>query len=179
MPEISAPQTTDPTPFVELIVKHERALLRYIRSMVPRIEDAEEVWQSSAIVLWEKFAEYDATRDFLPWAQRFAYFEALKFRRSKARDRMFFSEDVMQTVAETHVASREILERRMQALQGCLQKLTDTDLNLLRSRYESEMTIGDLAKKCNTTAKSLYRKLDRIRDRLARCVRVHAQLADD
>ncbi|MEW4452947.1 sigma-70 family RNA polymerase sigma factor [Bremerella sp. JC817] len=169
----------DPTPFVELIVKHERALMRYIRSMFPRPDDAEEVWQSTAIVLWEKFDEFDPERDFLPWAQRFAYFEGLRRRRKIARDRMVFSESAMQSLAETHDASREHLNRRSRALQDCVDQLTAQDASLLRSRYESEVTIGELAQQMQTTAKSLYRRLDRIRDKLAQCVRRRVALAEE
>ncbi|MBI1247022.1 sigma-70 family RNA polymerase sigma factor [bacterium] len=173
------PSDRDPTPFVELIVKHERALMRYIRAMFVRADDAEEVWQATAIVLWEKFDEYDPRRDFLPWAQKFAYFESLNLRRKRARDRMVFSESVMRTLAETHDTSRERLNQRSRALQICIEQLPSADVLLLRSRYESETTIGELAERMKTTAKSLYRRLDRIRDRLAQCVRKRVALAEE
>lgn len=169
----------DPSPFVELIVRCERPLMRYIRTLVPNLVDAEEVWQATAILLWEKFGEYDHDREFLPWAQRFAYFEVLKFRRTRARDRMIFSENVLQSLAETHDSSREKLDQRSQALQKCLNQLIPRDLALLRTRYETETTINDLAQSLQTTAKTLYRRLDRIRDRLAQCVRRRVALADE
>ncbi|RCS47797.1 RNA polymerase subunit sigma-70 [Bremerella cremea] len=170
---------SDPPPFVELIVKSERPLMRYIRTLVPKLDDAEEVWQATAIVLWEKFDEYDPERDFIPWAQRFAYFETLRFRRRVARDRMVFSESVMQTLAETHEASREKLDARSLALRKCLDQLVPRDLALLRSRYETDTTIHDLAQTLNTTAKTLYRRLDRIRERLGQCVRRRVLLSDE
>lgn len=169
----------DPSPFVELIVRCERPLMRYIRTLVPNLVDAEEVWQATAIVLWEKFDEYDTERDFLPWAQRFAYFEVLKFRRTQARDRMVFSEGVLQSLAETHEASTEKLEERSKALQSCLSQLVPRDLALLRTRYETDTTIHDLASTLKTTSKTLYRRLDRIRDRLAQCVRRRVALTDE
>ncbi|MCC9607127.1 sigma-70 family RNA polymerase sigma factor [Blastopirellula sp. JC732] len=178
MPDPSA-EHPDPTPFVELIVKHERALSGYIRSMLPRIDDVEEVWQATAIELWEKFDQYDPQREFLPWAQKFAYFEVLKFRRKAARDRMVFSEEVLQAVADTHAASTSKLEARSRALQGCMKKLSADELNLLRTRYETTTTIGMIADQLQTTTKTLYRRLDRIRDRLAQCVRHHAALAEE
>ncbi|PQO33213.1 hypothetical protein C5Y96_10175 [Blastopirellula marina] len=169
----------DPTPFVELIVKFERPLMRYIRSLVPRLDDAEEVWQATAIVLWEKFDEFDHEREFLPWAQKFAYFESLKQRRKVARDRMVFSESAMQAIADTHQASQEHLDRRSRALKTCMEALEGKDLALLRSRYDSEITIGELASQLETTAKTLYRRLDRIRDKLAQCVRRRVALAEE
>lgn len=169
----------DPTPFVELIMKFERPLMRYIRSLVPRLDDAEEVWQATAIVLWEKFEEFDHDRDFLPWAQKFAYFESLQQRRKTARDRMVFSENAMQAIADTHQASQEHLDQRSHALKMCMEKLEHADLALLRSRYDSDITIGELAQRLETTAKSLYRRLDRIRDKLAQCVRRRVALAEE
>lgn len=169
----------DPTPFVELIVKFERPLMRYIRSLVPRMDDAEEVWQATAIVLWEKFEEFDHDREFLPWAQKFAYFESLKQRRKVARDRMVFSESAMQAIADTHQASQDHLDRRSRALKTCMEKLQGNDLALLRSRYDSDITIGELASQMETTAKTLYRRLDRIRDKLAQCVRRRVALAEE
>lgn len=169
----------DPTPFVELIVKFERPLMRYIRSLVPRLDDAEEVWQATAIVLWEKFDEFDHEREFLPWAQKFAYFESLKLRRKIARDRMVFSESAMQVIADTHQASQDHLDRRSRALKTCMENLEGNDVALLRSRYDSEITIGELASQLETTAKTLYRRLDRIRDKLAQCVRRRVALAEE
>ncbi|WP_144976351.1 sigma-70 family RNA polymerase sigma factor [Bremerella volcania] len=169
----------NPTPFVELIVKFERPLMRYIRSLVPRMDDAEEVWQATAIVLWEKFEEFDHEREFLPWAQKFAYFESLKQRRKVARDRMVFSESAMQAIADTHQASQDHLDRRSRALKVCMETLGTNDLALLRSRYDSEITIGKLASQMETTAKTLYRRLDRIRDKLAQCVRRRVALAEE
>ncbi|WDI39954.1 sigma-70 family RNA polymerase sigma factor [Bremerella sp. P1] len=175
----SPPSHRDPTPFVELIVKFERPLMRYIRSSVPRLDDAEEVWQATAIVLWEKFEEFDHEREFLPWAQKFAYFESLKQRRKIARDRMVFSESAMQAIADTHQSSQEHLDRRSRALKICMDSLGSKDLALLRSRYDSEITIGELAGQMETTAKTLYRRLDRIRDKLAQCVRRRVALAEE
>lgn len=175
----SHPSHRDPTPFVELIVKYERPLMRYIRSLVPRLDDAEEVWQATAMVLWEKFDEFDHQRDFLPWAQKFAYFESLTQRRKIARDRMVFSESAMQAIAETHQSSQEHLDRRSRALKTCMDSLAGKDLTLLKSRYDSEITVGELARQMDTTAKALYRRLDRIRDKLSQCVRRRVALAEE
>ena len=50
--------------FLRLFAEHEPALRTYIRSMLPSRGDALEVSQEVAVVLWQKFAEFDASRDF-------------------------------------------------------------------------------------------------------------------
>jgi RNA polymerase sigma-70 factor (ECF subfamily) len=167
--------------FATLIVQHDRRLLRYILTLVPRRDDAEEVLQRTATALWEHFGEFDASREFYPWAARFAYFEVLNFRKEHARDRLIFRDDVLEDLAETRASLEEVLEQRREALVTCLSLLLPADAELLRRRYCSPDTIATLAQELGSTAKTLYRRLDRIRERLADCVsrRVAARLIEE
>ncbi len=109
--------------FARLLVQSDRPLLRYIMTFIPRRDDAEEVLQRTAAVLWEKFGEYDRQREFLPWALRVAYFEVLNFRKQLARDRLVFREEVIEALAETRQAQASRLEAQRQALRLCLSEL--------------------------------------------------------
>lgn len=164
--------------FAALMVQHDRRLLRYILTLLPHRADAEEVLQQTATVLWEHFHEYDTTRDFYPWAVRFAYFEVLNFRKERARDRLVFCEEVLQKLAETRAQDDELLERRRTALMSCLDQLPPADAELLRRRYCLPYSIAALATELKTTVKALYRRLDRLRERLAECISrktIHAE----
>ena len=159
--------------FASLIVKHDRALLRYIMTLIPRRDDAEEVLQRTAAALWEHFAEYDHDRPFLPWGLRFAYFEVLNFRKEMARDRLVFREDVLALIAETRQQLEPELDGRRAALRGCIDRLPPADLDLLRRRYCDASSVGTLAEEAGKTAKALYRRLDRIRELVWECVTRH------
>jgi RNA polymerase sigma-70 factor, ECF subfamily len=165
---------TNPGPdgglFAALMVKHDRRLLRYIFTLLPHRLEAEEVLQRTATALWERFAEYDASREFYPWAARFAYFEVLNHRKERARDRLVFREELLNELAATRGQMDELLEQRRDALLVCLGQLTPADAELLRRRYCTPETIGTLAQEWGATAKALYRRLDRLRERLADCV---------
>jgi RNA polymerase sigma-70 factor, ECF subfamily len=168
---MSTPEDNPPKPdFSRLLVQHDRAVLRYIMTFMPRHDDAEEVLQRVATVLWEKFNEYDPTRDFLPWALRVAYFEVLNFRKEAARSRLVFSEEVIASLAETRDAERPVLEAQQRALQECLGKLNSDSAVLLRRRYCDAQTVAALAAEWGKSVKSLYRRLDRLRDLIAECV---------
>src|SRR5262245_35613496 len=145
-------------------------------TLLPRRDDAEEVLQRTATVLWEKFGEYDRERDFLPWALRVAYFEVLNFRKQNARDRLVFSEEVLEALAETRYAQSSSLEAQRRALQMCLSQLSADDQALLRRRYGDSETVAALADERGKTAKALYRRLDRLREMIARCARRRMQL---
>ena len=164
------------TEFARLLVQFDRPLLRYIMTFIPRRDDAEEVLQRTATVIWEKFDEFDRQREFLPWALRVAYFEVLNFRKQIARDRLVFCEEVMEAVAETRHSLASRLEAQRHALRLCLGELSADDQALLRRRYGDAETIAALAGERGKTAKALYRRLDRLREAIARCAYRRMQL---
>ena len=156
--------------FVHLISAHDGEIRRYLYTLLHNIADVDDVMQETAQAIWEKFDQYDPDRPFKPWACRFAYFEALQFRRSASRDRLVFHEEVLKLIAAEHEQEEPLLERRSAALQICLEKITQSDRDLLQQRYEEEGKIVELAAKLGQPVKNLYNKLDRIRARLALCI---------
>jgi RNA polymerase sigma-70 factor (ECF subfamily) len=169
--QVSQGQDLDPgEEFARLLVQNDRALFQYILAFVCRHGDAEEVLQRVAIVLWRKFSDYDSTRGFLPWAFGIAYFEVLKFRTEAGRNRLIFREDVLEALVETQEAQNPILEAQQQALHECLSKLSPDSVALLRRRYCDSESVAALAVEKGTTAKALYRRIDRLRDLVADCI---------
>ena len=109
--------------FLRCYVENEVALRGFVRSLVPTLEDAQEVMQETAAVLWKKFGELESTRYFRPWAFGVARYQALAFRRDRARDRHVFGDELIETLAlEAEEAGAEI-SREERALQDCLTKL--------------------------------------------------------
>jgi RNA polymerase sigma-70 factor (ECF subfamily) len=162
--------------FARLLVRFDRPLLRYIMTFVPRRDDAEEVLQRTATVIWEKFEEFDRQREFLPWALRIAYFEVLNFRKQIARDRLVFREEVIERLAETRDTLATQLDAQRRALRHCLGELSADDQTLLKRRYGDSETVAALADERGKTAKALYRRLDRLRETIARCTQRRIQL---
>ena len=58
-------------------------LLSEVAGLNP-VLDADDIMQETSMALWQKFADYDADRSFLPWALRFAYFQT---KRQQERNR--------------------------------------------------------------------------------------------
>lgn len=135
-----------------------------------RHDDIEEVLQRTAVVLWQKFEEYDQSRDFLPWATRVAYYEVLNLRKEHARSRLIYTEDVMQALTETREQCSQELQQRRAALQHCLTKISEDDRQLLHRRYSESSTAKSLAEETGQTIKAIYRRMDRVRAAIARCV---------
>ena len=155
---------------VLLLTQHQEPLFRYIFSLVPREADARDILQETSLALYRKFAEYDATRAFLPWAYRFAYLQVQKHREKSARSPLLFSEDVMDLLASerTHIEPR--LDERLRMLDACLQKLTAQDQALVTSRYAMRQSAEEIMSRFSLSRRTLFRNLELLRQRLHECV---------
>ncbi len=157
--------------FLRLFTEHESALRTFVRSLLPSRGDASEVMQEVAVVLWQKFAVFDATRDFRKWAFGVARYEALAYLRDRARDRLVFNDELVSRLADEAVAAEQRHESQREALETCLQKLPETQRALVLGAYAKDTRIDELAAQRGQTAMSLYKLLQRIRQMLLECVR--------
>ena len=64
--------TTAQQRFLSLFQRSEREVFRYVAALVPNVTDAEDIFQQTAMALWEKFDACDPAQPFTPWACRFA-----------------------------------------------------------------------------------------------------------
>ena len=157
--------------FLRLYVQHEEALRGFVRSLVPTREDAREVMQEVAAVLWRKFEEISSPDDFRRWAFGVARFEALDFLRSLRRDRHVFGEEAMKLLAQEAEESAATFEAERRALTECLAKLPDAQRVLVEAAYEPGVRMDALAARSGRSAMSLYKSLHRIRIALLDCTR--------
>ncbi len=147
--------------FLRLFVASEPAVRAFVRSLVPTLADANDVMQEVAIVLWEKFTEYETSGDFRRWAFGVAKFKVLSWQRDRMRERHVFGlemTDLLASDAEHHSAR---LESQREALRNCLHKLSAGQRTLIDSAYASLVRIDELALKIGLTAMALYKKRPR------------------
>jgi RNA polymerase sigma-70 factor, ECF subfamily len=156
--------------FLRLFAAHEPALRTFVRSLLPSISDVSEVMQEVAVVLWQKFAEFDATRDFRKWAFGVARYEALGYLRDKVRDRHVFNDELVGRLADEAAGAEQRHGAQREALETCLQKLPETQRALVLSAYAKGTRMDELAAQRGQTAMSLYKMLHRIRQTLLECV---------
>ncbi|MEM7559704.1 MAG: sigma-70 family RNA polymerase sigma factor [Planctomycetota bacterium] len=71
--------------FLRLLLSSERQILRYIMAIIPRVADAQEIFQETAVALWKEIDKYDPSAPFTPWACRFAANKAKEHLRKQGR----------------------------------------------------------------------------------------------
>ena len=156
--------------FIRLYVECEESLRGYVRSLLPTLEDAREVMQNTAAVLWRKYDQLDDPKNFRRWAFGVARFEVLSYRRDKARDRHVFSEELLvQLAGEAEKISEQTMDE-IRVLKKCLSKLPEKQRALVNEAYSEQIKINEIAKREGRSAMSVYKVLHRARMALADCV---------
>lgn len=155
--------------FLRLFSANEPAIRGFVRSLLPTREDAREVMQEVAVVLWRKFASFPADEDFRKWAFGVARYEVLAYARDKARDRHVFDNDLLQTLATEEVEVADRRDAQREALERCLAKLGPPQRTLVLQAYEPGAHIGRLATARGQTTMAVYKLLHRLRLALVAC----------
>ena len=157
--------------FLSLITANYDNLRRYIYTLLPNEEDSKDVLQEVCIAISRKFAEYDASRPFLPWACRFAYLKVLKFHEQQRPRRMVrLPTEVLELLAQAREEEEPVLAERLAALQGCLQKLSLQDRRLIQARYVDREPTEKIAETFAQSRRTLFRNLERVRRLLFECI---------
>lgn len=158
--------------FLTLFLKHQTDLKAYIRSVVPRADDAEDLLQEVALICWQKFDEFDETRPFGAWARGIATKKILQHRTKDQRQPTPFSPEAIDVVLQSFDRhSEEDISRRAVALENCVAALQDRGRRLLRLRYGESLSLIDLAGRLNMQPEAAQKALFRIRKQLKDCVR--------
>ena len=169
---MSSPARTSEENFVQLFAAHERHLRAFVRSMGLDWNAVDDVVQTISLVMWRKWNTFDPDTEFMRWARVIARFEVLKFRRTMARDRHVFTDDLMELLADAADEQDEASssESYRAALEECLGTLPPASRELISAAYRGDRTIGELASDIGKSATALYKTLDRIRQNLQVCV---------
>lgn len=157
--------------FVAHVLDMQRNLFAYILTLLPSLDDANEVLQQTNLVLWSKRNEFCPGSDLQAWACRIAYYEVLAYRQRWRRNRLRFDNDLVGQMAdEVGMAPQANSESELQALAQCCESLSPADRELLDLRYQETLSAPQIAAKVRRSAVAIRKALFRIRAALHRCV---------
>ena len=157
--------------FMTEFTRHQRTLYSYIRSLCPRLQDADEVFSQTSMALWRKNAEYEPGTNFVAWACRMAEFEVLNHLRSRRRDRLVFDEQLLTTLAHETAEYLAGGDQRVSALRECLEQLPEHHRRMIVTRYETKEPVAQVAETFGRSAASFSVTLHKIRKQLLACIR--------
>ena len=156
--------------FFKLYTSVSNRIYSYLMIMVHDIEDAEELVQETATVLWTKFDEYEDGTNFGAWAISIARLKALEFLRKRRRSQMVFDDSFYELLSDRTVRSSEDLPGHIEALKKCLGKLRKNEKKLLSMRFKKNMSIKNISQIAGRPVGSLYHQFSRLTRGLRSCI---------
>ena len=163
--------------FLKLLLEHQAKVHAYILSLVPNYADADDVLQEVSQLLWQRFDEFQPDTNFLSWALRFAYFEAINFRKWHAKSKeMVFDDKTLAQILPVLEDEMKHIDERLNALEHCLGKLEERSREIIKMRYNMDLRPKEISVRLGYTIANVYKRLSRIHSWLRNCAerRMHA-----
>lgn len=156
--------------FTELLQAHHTQLFGYLYAMVHDLNDTEDLYQQTTMVLWKKFGQYQEGTSFFHWAQAAARYELLNYRRDRKRQRQFSEELCVSLSKDFDELDAAALQFRLESLRDCRDQLGEGDRQLLDACYGTKRSFRATADLLGKSHKSVYKTLERIRHVLMTCI---------
>lgn len=150
----------------------EKRLFSYILALVWNTQDAEDLYQSTALTLWRRFDDFEPGTDFTGWALVTARLLVANFQRTRRRHNEFLTPHMASMLADRQAsAPAQKLDVLAEALVECMDRLSDPDRRLVHLCYSANQSIKEVAEQLGRPAQSIYNSLFRIRRSLFDCIR--------
>ncbi|MDF1859365.1 MAG: sigma-70 family RNA polymerase sigma factor [Verrucomicrobiales bacterium] len=166
----SSPDPSRHEEFVSLYVRHEPAVFSFVLSMVRNTADAEDVVQRASLTMWRGFDQYESGTNFRNWAFQVAKNSALNHLTKQRRDRHVFGEKLVEMLAVQAEEQADQLDARRRALDSCLEKLPEEEHEMVAGCYAEGSSIRSFAEQAGESANKIYKRLNRVRSQLQKCI---------
>jgi RNA polymerase sigma-70 factor, ECF subfamily len=158
--------------FDGLYSAHEMQLFSYILALTGNVSVAEDVFQETCVVMWQKFSDFEIGTNFAAWARSIAHNMVMRHHRQTGKQPLLLGDEFVEMMSAVRSRRAVLRDQRSEALQRCLGKLGPRDRELLACRYGGDdLTIKQTAEKLRRPANTVYKALRRIRASLLECVR--------
>jgi RNA polymerase sigma-70 factor (ECF subfamily) len=157
--------------FVSLMTANQRRIYAYILTLVPNLNDADDVMQETTAAMWEQKEKFQSGTDFSAWGARIAYFKILDYRKKANKsNRMIIFDDQFEQISNKALNQSNKADDLIHRLKECLQKLSSRDQNLMHLRYSVGLTVKEISLRIHESIRNIYHNISRIQGHLLECV---------
>jgi RNA polymerase sigma-70 factor, ECF subfamily len=164
--------------FTELVRHHQHRVRGFIAGMVGnRADVVDDIAQEAFLAAYRSIDTYQPARvPFGAWLAGIARHRALTFLRDERRRRHRERDQLDEVIAVGRLADAEEDggDRRMTALDACLEELPPKARSLINARYQTDTSISDLAQRSGRAETAVRMALSRVRAVLRRCIEQRA-----
>lgn len=153
------------------LLQHRKVLFAYLLAIVRDHALAEDLFQEVSLVVVRRWGEFGKVGDFWSLAREIARRQALAALRKSGREPLLLSEAALDAVDHGFDQVAGEVSSRHDALRDCLKALPEFWGKVLRLRYWTNLSVSEVATRLDKTENTISVTLNRIRSRLADCVR--------
>ena len=158
--------------YSELVRRYEGNVRACLSVRLQNSYEAEDLAQEAFIVAYKKLEDFDQNKPFGPWVRTIA----LNLLRNYMRKHkpifmgdMAALDDLVQGKLEGGAFLQDE-DERLEALKGCIKKLTGSMKELITLRYLEDRSVKELTEKYDSSHSTITMRLHRIREKLHKCV---------
>lgn len=158
--------------FLGQFVRHQQEIYAYILTLVPHVNDADDLFQDGMTVMWRKFDQFQPGTNFAAWGIRIMRYQILEYRRNLARSKRVLIEDsLFEALMDRMATVQDEMAARIEALRKCQAHLDDRARRILKMRYEHNSPVEEIASYLKVSRRHVYHLFGRINSVLLRCMR--------
>ena len=161
-------------------LKVQNTLKAYALSICIDFHIAEDICQEVALKLMKRADAYDSSKPFLPWALNITRCETIDYlKKHNRKNALVFNDEMTELMADTYleISTEQNIEQRLLLLRKCLQKLSSQNFEIFKNKYVDRQSVKELAKKYRRSFLSIQSLLNRLREKLRRCIKVNMDVS--
>ena len=156
--------------FFRLYNHAQKRLYSYLLMLVHNHNDAEDLLQETASILWEQFHKFDKEGSFAAWAIGIARNKAFDFLRSKRNSRPLFDDEFYNDISKSAKLESKKADKRYEALRSCVKKLSRQDQRLVNLRFERGISVKKISQIFGNSVDAIYKRMSRMYGSLRACI---------
>ncbi len=166
--------------FDEEIVTHLTAnqteMLAFIYSLLPGDSSVKDILQRVNLVIWKKRSNFKKETNFRAWMFSIVRWEVRSYlKECKRSSWLIIDDELTQRITESMGEKTKAgsMDSMRAALDLCIEKLNDTEKELITHRYFKDEHLQTYADSHDRSVSSIKVSLFRIRTKLRNCIKAH------
>ena len=156
--------------FEELLKDTQLSLYKFIFSLLPHKQDAEDVLQKTNLILFQKQKSFDAgLGSFMNWSFGVAKFQVMAHKTKHARSKICLSNELTEVLASESI-DYDTPQIRMNALNKCYNKLPQHMRKIAELRFKRDLSMKEISLCLGRPIGSVSATLHRIRVNIMGCI---------
>ncbi|WP_016957734.1 sigma-70 family RNA polymerase sigma factor [Catenovulum agarivorans] len=159
--------------FHQLFEADKRRLYAYILAFVSDKTTADDIFQETCLVLWQKFNTFEVGTSFSKWANTIAYYKIINFRSKQNKYQLGLDDDFLLEFSDNLaiIESRATKqEKKWRHLEHCRSQLSSSMQTVYHGFYVENSTAQHVADNTGRSIYAIRKALGKLRKKLIDCI---------